>query len=386
MIVGLFPELASLGGVQRAGRLTAAALASYAARSGQPWRFLSLNDPPQASPLTVGPQGIAFSGCGRSKVSFFLAAWVAARKQPSLIVALHPNLAPVVAAMKVRAPAARVVIFAHGIEVWTPLPFVRRRSLQTANLVFAPSADTARQLSAQQGLPQGKVRRLPWSLGPEVDLSASVPTGSHLPEGFPRGRVILTVGRWDAREAYKGLDHLILVMPRLLHSVPDLHLVAIGSGTDVPRLKQLAQNSGVAARVYFLNGLPQEQLAPAYESSDVFALPSCGEGFGLVFLEAMSHGKPVIGGAHGGTPDVVEDGVTGYLVRYGDMDQLSNRLERLLCNDALRRDMGARALARVRQDFTFDRFSRDLSAALENLENRSCTASSANAEQREKLY
>jgi glycosyltransferase involved in cell wall biosynthesis len=149
--------------------------------------------------------------------------------------------------------------------------------------------------------------------------------------------------------------------------VPELHLVAIGSGTDVPRLKHLAQKSGVAARVHFLSALPQEQLGPAYDSCEVFALPSRGEGFGLVFLEAMSHGKPVIGGAHGGTPDVIEDGVTGYLVRHGDVAELTDRLERLLADDTIRCSMGARALERVRRDFTFDRFARDLAEALETI-------------------
>jgi len=367
VIIGLFPELASAGGVQRAGRLTAAVLASFAARRGQVWRFLSLNDPPEASPLPVGSRQIDVTGFHRSKVRFFHAAWSVARQRPSLIVALHPHLAPVVAAMKLCAPSARTVIFAHGLEVWTPLSFIRRRSLQLTDLVFAPSADTARQLAGQQGLPAEKILRLPWSLGPEFDSAAPLAAGSRLPDGFPRGRVILTVGRWDAREAYKGVDHLIQALTRLLPAVPELHLVAIGSGTDVPRLKRLAQRSGVAARVHFLSALPQEQLGPAYDACDVFALPSRGEGFGLVFLEAMSHGKPVIGGAHGGTPDVIDDGVTGYLVRYGDLAQLTDRLQRLLADDTARRSMGARALERVRRDFTFERFSRDLSEALETL-------------------
>ena len=82
-----------------------------------------------------------------------------------------------------------------------------------------------------------------------------------LPEGFPAGRVsILTVGRWDAREAYKGVDHLILALPHLLKVAPDVHLVAVGSGTDLPRLECLAQESGVAARVRFLSALSQEQV------------------------------------------------------------------------------------------------------------------------------
>ena len=371
MIVGLFPELAAAGGVQRAGRLTAAALASFAARQGEACRFLSLNDPPEASPLRIGSQEIAFAGFRRSKPRFFHASWNAARQQPSLVVALHPHLAPVVAAMKFCAPRTRAVIFAHGVEVWTPLRFLRRRSLHLADLVFAPSTDTLRHLLTQQGLPGEKVRKLPWSLGPEFDSGAARSAGSHPPEGFPRGRVILTVGRWDAREAYKGVDHLIMALPRLLETVPELHLVAIGSGSDVPRLERLAQQSGVAAHIHFLSALPPQDLWSAYDSCDAFALPSRGEGFGLVFLEAMAHGKPVVGGAHGGTPDVIDDGVTGYLVRYGDVPQLTDCLQRLLADDAARGSMGARALERVRRDFTFDRFSRGLAEALQSLSTRS---------------
>lgn len=368
MIVGLFPELTSAGGVQRAGRLTAAALASLADDRSQPWRFLSLNDPPDTSPFRVGSREIAFAGFGRSKARFLQAAWSAARNQPDLILALHPHLAPVLAAMKLAAPGARTAIFAHGLEVWTPLSFLRRRSLQKADVVFAPSTDTARQLAAQQGLPDEKIRRLAWSLGPEFDGSVLPSSGNRsLPPDFPRGRVILTVGRWDAHEAYKGVDHLIQVLPRLLALVPDLHLVAVGSGTDLPRLQRLAQESRVSEKVHFLSFLPQEQLAPAYDACDVFVLPSRGEGFGLVFLEAMSHGKPVIGGAHGGTPDVIADGATGYLVEYGNLAQLGDRLQHLLTDETARRSMGARALERVRRDFTFACFSRKLEDAVEPL-------------------
>ena len=330
-------------------------------------RLISLNDSPDASPVRVGSQEISFTGFGRSKFSFLRAAGNAARQLPSLVVALHPNLAPVVAAMKLLAPAARTAVFAHGIEVWTPLPLIRRLSLRSAGLVFAPSTDTARHLTERQGLPGEKILRLPWSLGPEFDSIAFPGAKGKLPEGFPAGRVILTVGRWDAGEAYKGVDHLILALPQLLKVAPDVHLVAVGSGTDLPRLERLAQESGVAPRVRFLSALSQEQLASAYDSCDVFALPSRGEGFGLVFLEAMSHGKPVVGGAHGGTPDIIEDGVTGYLVRYGDLAQLTERLEHLLIEEDTRRTMGVRALERVRRDFTFDRFCRNLEDALETL-------------------
>jgi glycosyltransferase involved in cell wall biosynthesis len=141
----------------------------------------------------------------------------------------------------------------------------------------------------------------------------------------------------------------------------------VGDGEDRSRLEQLARESGVADRIRFLYGLTQEELFACYAHCDVFALPSRGEGFGLVFLEAMAHGKPVIGGAHGGTPDVIEDGVTGVLVPHGDAALLSSALESLLANPASASEMGARGRERVLTDFSFEQFQTRLTQVLEDI-------------------
>ncbi len=83
-----------------------------------------------------------------------------------------------------------------------------------------------------------------------------------------------------------------------------------------------------AAACAFLDRSTDSELAACYAAAEVFALPSRGEGFGLVYLEAMARGKPVIGGAHGGAPEVIQDGVTGYVVQHGDTLQLVRRSTR----------------------------------------------------------
>ena len=371
MIIGIFTELLSAGGVQRAGRHTAAVLAGFALERDLPYRFLSLNDPRGLHQIVVGEQQYSVSGFHRAKLRFVLAALRAGDRHPTLVLAGHPHLAPVGWAVKARAPGVRLMVLSHGIEVWTPMSRLRRWALRRADLVLAPSADTARQLADQQGISPDKVRHLPWGLDPLFAVGLAAPlagnTANHLPAGFPQGRVVLTVGRWAVTERYKGADSLIATIPRLLPAVPDLYLVVVGDGDDRGRLERLAQEAGVAARVRFLSGLAQKELLACYARCDVFALPSRGEGFGLVFLEAMAHGKPVIGGAHGGAPEIIEDGVTGRLVPHGNLELLTQALAALLTDEVLRRKMGLRARDRVRSTYLFEHFSARLAHILESL-------------------
>jgi glycosyltransferase involved in cell wall biosynthesis len=260
------------------------------------------------------------------------------------------------------------MVFTHGIEVWQPLGWPRGAALRRADLVIGPSADTVQHLISEQRILPGKVQRLPWGLDPEFEarLAAAVPLSP--PPDFPRtGRIILTVGRWDTAEKYKGADTLISALPSVLKAAPDVSLVLVGDGDDRPRLEQLARDLGVSERAHFLFGLTPDQLFACYASCDVFALPSSGEGFGLVFLEAMAYAKPVIGGAHGGIPDIVEDGVTGLLVPHGDVERLAQALD-FLFNDPVRaREMGARGRDRIGKTFSFAQFQSHLTEILANI-------------------
>ena len=96
-------------------------------------------------------------------------------------------------------------------------------------------------------------------------------------------------------------------------------------------------------------------------------MPSRGEGFGLVYLEAMACGKPVIGGAHGGAPEVIDDGRTGYLVQHGDAVQLAMAIETMLQNPKLEEEMGRRGKQRVENEFRFNTFAKSFKKILREL-------------------
>jgi phosphatidylinositol alpha-1,6-mannosyltransferase len=365
-IIGLFPELLGVGGVQEAGRQTAAALERIALRKNWSTSFLSLNDPSGAQSLHAGDSRIAFLGFGRAKIKFVPAALGEARKGAKIVLAAHPHLAPVTACMKwASRELLKTIVISHGVEVWQPLSLLRRYAVSLADCVVAPSTDTAEKLAAVQSVAKEKIRKLPWPLSPTFLLLADSPTALSLSHRLPRGQIILTVGRWSASERYKGADELIRAVAQLRPAFPGLNLVAVGGGDDLPRLRMLASEVGVADRVHFLDGLSREEVAACYARSDIFALPSTGEGFGMVFLEAMAFGKPVVAAASGGSTDLIQDGANGLLVPPHDVEQLAHALERLLKDESLRSRLGRCGAETVRRQYRFEIFEANLERILE---------------------
>jgi phosphatidyl-myo-inositol dimannoside synthase len=369
--IGLFPDLLGVGGVQEAGRLTAAAVSAIAAERGGATAFLSLNDSPGPHSFHFEGAVVPFDGFGRAKVRFVVSSLRRAHdireERPDIVIAAHPHLAVPAGVMQRFSPGLKTVVMAHGIEVWGALSARRRRALQRANVVVAPSSYTAGKLSEIQGVMPQRIRVVPWPLNPEFARMASEPATLPLPENFPHGRIVLTVGRWAASERYKGADDLIRAVALLKAKYPDLQLMAVGGGDDVPRLTEMARSLGVTDSVQFLHGLTRAQIAACYSRADVFALPSTGEGFGLVFLEAMALARPVIGAATGGTTDLIQDCVNGMLVPPRDVPKLAEALDALLRDDSLRLNMGRAGAELVREKYRFDRFQRDLEKILGEL-------------------
>jgi phosphatidyl-myo-inositol dimannoside synthase len=363
-IIGLFPELLGVGGVQEAGRQTAAALEEIALRHEWIPIFLSLNDPPGAQSFSAGERSISLRGFGRAKLRFVLSAIGHARNETGVVLAAHPHLAPPAACTKWISPRLKTLVMSHGVEVWEPLAPLRRNSLRGADIALAPSSDTAQKLADIQGVSPKKIHKLAWPLSPSFLRWADAPSELPLPNGFPQGQIILTVGRWAASERYKGADELIGAVSQLRSSFPALRLLAVGGGNDLARLQNLASELGVADRVHFLEGVSRKELAACYAHADVFALPSTGEGFGLVFLEAMAFARPVVGAACGGTTDVIEDGVNGLLVPPGEPQRLAKALARLLRDSALRADLGRRGSEIARHKYKFEIFRAGLERIL----------------------
>ncbi len=366
MLLGLFIELLPPGGVQRIGRHAAAALTSMAEEQGLRCRLLSVNDPPGRHHLEVGGIPFEFEGFEGRRTRFALATALAARRSRWAYLS-HPGLAPLGVVLKAVRPSCDFWIQLHGVEAWERLPLPHRAGLRLARGITAVSRATAEQAATAQGFDPRRVTVLPPALDPEFERANA--TGED-PSIVPGSKIVLTVARLAASEQYKGVDTVIRALPAVLTAVPETAYVIVGDGDDRRRLEQLAAALGVSDRVCFFGSATSEQLVSQLRSCAVFAMPSRREGFGISYLEAMWFRKPVVAGNHGGTPEVVVDGETGFLVEHGRVDPLAEVLVRLLRDDGLRAEMGEAGHSRVRSTYTFATFRRRIAQLPEKSSSR----------------
>jgi phosphatidylinositol alpha-1,6-mannosyltransferase len=175
---------------------------------------------------------------------------------------------------------------------------------------------------------------------------------------------VVIVGRMSASERYKGHDQLLLAWPRVVAEIPDATLVMVGRGDDVERLRAKAAALGLGRNVTVPGFLPDAALRAVMRHAAVFAMPSRGEGFGLVYLQAMRAGIPCLGSRDDAASDVIVDGETGLLVPRQDPEAITGALIRLLTDDGMRHRMGDAGRRRFDNTFTYPRFRARLSGIL----------------------
>jgi phosphatidyl-myo-inositol dimannoside synthase len=262
-------------------------------------------------------------------------------------------------------------VFLHGIEAWTELSASEKQAVAAADLRIANSRYTAARVMAKH--PDiGRIDACPLALPPvtssvaEKDLaSGSQPRAAGSAVG---DHGVLVVGRMSRSERYKGHDQLIDAWPGVVARVPDAQLLIVGEGDDAARLRKKAAETSCAERIQFCGFVTDQELRMLYTKSALFALPSSGEGFGLVYLEAMTHRLACIGSNQDAASEIIVDGVTGRLVDQRNIPGLADAIATLLLDEPRRRAMGQAGYARATTEFTFDRFSIRLCELIERTE------------------
>jgi phosphatidylinositol alpha-1,6-mannosyltransferase len=174
----------------------------------------------------------------------------------------------------------------------------------------------------------------------------------------------LIVGRLVSGDRYKGHDLLLELWPKLKMRVPWARLTIVGDGDDRPRLERKARDLRLENVVTFLGRVDDEALQALYRDCAFFLMPSSGEGFGVVFLEAMRAGKACVGGK-GAPEEIIQDGVTGFIVPPRDPAALLEAMARLFGNLDLRDRMGQAGQVRFQRHFTECHFQQRFLSAVE---------------------
>ncbi|HEY0142584.1 MAG TPA: glycosyltransferase family 4 protein [Thermoanaerobaculia bacterium] len=253
----------------------------------------------------VPPRVTYLERAARSQAVYAADALRLSRETFDLVICGHVNLLPVA-----RLAAKHPLLITHGIDAWKRLDRLRTKLLHDCTGVISVSALTRDRLIAWSGY-QGRTFVLPNAV--RLENYGIRPKPQTLIERYHlKGkRVVLTVGRISGAERYKGFDEMLEVLVELPQDVVS---VMAGGGNDASRLQKKARALGVASRVVFTGLFPESEKADLYALADVYAMPSRGEGFGFVFLEAMASGIPVIASKHDGGREALLDGKLGLLV------------------------------------------------------------------------
>jgi len=178
-----------------------------------------------------------------------------------------------------------------------------------------------------------------------------------------------------ASERYKGHDVVLRALPAVVAEISGLTYVIVGDGDDRPRLERLSEELRISKHVVFTGEVGDSDLAALYSRSDVFVLPARtelnerspkGEGFGIVFLEAMAFGKPVVGPNYGAPTEIIQNGWNGLLVNPVDSGSVADALIKLLSDPEVAHQMGKAGRQKVRGQYSYESFRERLQQMLGN--------------------
>ncbi len=249
-------------------------------------------------------------------------------QRPTLILTTHPDLYSVVFRWFKRLTGVPYWVVLHGLEAWSIQNPILKSALSHANQAIAVSHYTRDRVLTQGYLDPNQVSVLPNTFdGSAFQIQ---PKPDYLLKRYglsPEQPVILTVTRL---QQYKGYDQILNALPQIRQQIPNVHYILAGKGSEQTRIEALISHLGLEDCVTLAGYIPKHELQDHYNLCDVFAMPSKGEGFGIVYLEALACGKPVLAGNKDGAVDPLGHGELGCLVDPDDGEAIAQNLIQIL--------------------------------------------------------
>ncbi len=292
--------------------------------------------------------------------------WAALKDHPDLIICGHINFSPLAAKIFNLLNIPYWVIV-HGLDAWNIADKSKLYGLKSAQKIVSVSNYTRDRIVAEQHISPELIPLLPVTFD---DRKFTIkPKPQYLLDRHqlhPEQPVILTVTRLASGDRYKGYDQIIQALPAIRRQIPNICYLLVGKGDDRDRIEAMVDDLDLRDCVIFAGFVPDQELADYYNLCDLFAMPSKGEGFGIVYLEALACGKPTIGGNQDGAIDALCNGELGVLVNPDSIDEIGETIIQILTNKHSLSILDQPEMLRQKAiaKYGFEQFKRNLAALL----------------------
>lgn len=304
---------------------------------------------------------------GKGKKGSFVRKGVAVARHSDILIVGHINLAIVGVLGKWMKPSLKLVLVTHGIEVWSELTGWKKKLLKRVDRFIAVSHFTANQLIQQHGIATDRVSILHNTFDPFYEFPQTFIKSAELRGRYKIERddtVVFTLCRLASSERYKGYDRVIKALAKWNHPFKYI----IGGKYDEgekSRLLKLISELNLEDKVYLSGFIKDEEVAAHFQLADLFVMPSTGEGFGIVYIESMANGTPVVAGNADGSVDALDNGKLGVLVNPLDTVAIRKGIEQAIDSDLRGKELSDA----VRRQYGFEGYRQKLLAILSSLIN-----------------
>lgn len=317
------------GGIQRMSRTMAHSLHQLSLKNNWQMDLYALNDKPDDLMSPYLPPA-NFKGFNKNKLRFVLDSINAGRKA-DLIILTHINLSLIGWITYLLNQKCQIWLIAHGIEVWRPLKLWKKSIWKICDQVICVSRYTRNKVMELHHANPDRCLVLNNILDPFIKLPTSFAKPKPLLERYDLNanhKIILTLTRIAAAEQFKGYEQMIIAIGKIRHTLPDVKYMLAGK-YDEPekiRIQQLIIAHKLEDHFILTGYISESELADHFLLADLFALPSKKEGFGIVFIEAMGFGLPVICGNADGSIDAVRNEEMGTAIDPDDVNELEQAI------------------------------------------------------------
>jgi len=324
------------GGIEKVCRVAGKALYESALLNNRHLSVYSMYDKKSDADENIYFPNEIFKGFEALKIKCIASCIVNSRKFDMIILS-HINLLMVGWLMKMFNPKIKLVLIAHGIEIWGKLDSRKTSMLKSCDIIVPVSHFTSDRIQQNHGIKSYRIRVLNNCLDPFLSLGKKYKNNevwrAHL--GFNKSdKILFTLTRLSSKERYKGYDKVIESVAELRLQYPEIIYVIAGSCdvTEKSYLNDLIKRFDVEKNVRLIGFVKDSELAIYFSIADLYVMPSLKEGFGIVFIEAMFYGLPVIAGNRDGSVDALSNGQLGLLVDPLDKRSITTAIEKIIRN------------------------------------------------------